>query len=75
MHVAEKKEIIAAFLKQANDYAMRMIEKYNKALEHENDFSKRLELYDKINHWAAYQAFNAYTIEELQTSELDQWFD
>jgi hypothetical protein len=75
MQVAEKKEIIAAFLNKANDYARRMIDKYTKALEDENDFSKRLALYDKINHWAAYQAFNAYTIEELQSSELDQWFD
>jgi len=38
MQVAEKKEIIAAFLNKANDYARRMIDKYTKALEDEKRF-------------------------------------
>lgn len=74
MQVHEKKALITDFLRKANDYATAMIENYQRKLENEPDFSRRLELYDKINHWAAYQAFNAYTIEELKTTEIDHWF-
>jgi hypothetical protein len=33
-----------------------------------------LDIQDKIGHWTAYRTFNEYTIEELKTRELDDWF-
>ena len=33
-----------------------------------------LEIETKIYHWKVYKAFNIYTIEELETDELDSWF-
>jgi hypothetical protein len=74
MQVEEKKAIVTDFLMKANHYALDKIRGYGEALERETDADLRLALCDKIAHWAAYQAFNAYTIEELKTTEIDDWF-
>jgi hypothetical protein len=31
-------------------------------------------LQDKISHWTAYRVFTEYTVDELETAELDSWF-
>ena len=72
--VAEKKKIISEFIRQCNDYADGQIRKYQARLAQAGAMDA-LEIEAKIYTWKAYKAFNAYTIEELKTGELDHWFD
>ena len=72
--VPEKKHIISEFIARCNDYADGQIRKYRSRLE-QADAMESLEIESKIYHWKVYKAFNAYTIEELKTDELDRWFE
>lgn len=73
-NVAEKKTIVSDFIRQCNDYADGQIRKYQARLEQAGD-ADALEIEAKIYNWKVYKAFNAHTIEELKTTELDNWFD
>ena len=73
-HITEKKKIISDFIRQCNDYADGQIRKYQARLDSAEDMDA-LDIETKIYHWKVYRAFNAYTIEELKTGELDPWFD
>ena len=70
----EKKKIISDFMSRCNDYADGQIRKYQARLD-DVDAMDALDIETKIYHWKVYRAFNAYTIEELKTDELDPWFD
>ena len=70
----EKKEIISDFIRQCNNYADGQIRKYQARLERAGAM-EALDIEAKIYHWKVYLAFNAYTIEELKTDELDPWFN
>ena len=72
--ITEKKKIISDFIRQCNDYADGQIRKYQARLDSVEDMDA-LDLETKIYHWKVYRAFNAYTIEELKSDELDPWFD
>ena len=72
--IAEKKKIISDFIRQCNDYADGQIRKYQSRLDQAN-VMEALDIETKIYHWKVYRAFNEYTIEELKTDELDNWFD
>ena len=69
----EKKKIISDFIRQCNNYADGQIRKYQARLERAGAV-EALDIEAKIYHWKVYRAFNAYTIEELKTDELDPWF-
>lgn len=73
MTLAEKKALVARFLGRCNEYAERQLARYRAELEGADEW-RALELQDKIGHWTAYRAFNAYTLEELEGAELDDWF-
>ncbi len=72
--ITEKKKIISDFIRQCNDYADGQIRKYQARLDSVEDM-EALDIETKIYHWKVYRAFNAYSIEELKTDELDPWFD
>ena len=72
--ITEKKKLISEFINRCNDYADGQIRKYQARLEQAGDM-ETLDIESKIYHWKVYQTFNAYTIEELKTGELDPWFD
>jgi hypothetical protein len=70
----EKKQIVTEFLERCNAYTNDMMERYVAELA-DAEGMQRLEIQDKISHWTTYKAFNEYAISELQTAELDDWFD
>ena len=72
--ITERKKTISKFIRQCNDYADGQIRKYRIRLEQAGAM-EALDIEAKIYHWKVYKAFNAYTIEELKTDELDSWFD
>ena len=71
---AEKKKIISDFIAKCNEYTETQLKKYQARLG-EAEAMEALDIETKIYHWKVYQAFNAYTIEELKTDELDPWFE
>ena len=71
--VAEKKKIISDFIRQCNDYADGQVRKYQARLAQAGTM-EALEIETKIYNWKVYKAFNAYAIEELETTGLDDWF-
>lgn len=73
MSVEQKKACIVAFLARCNDYADAKLAGYRERAAEATGW-QALELQDKIGHWTAYRAFNEYTIEELASGELDEWF-
>ena len=73
-NVPEKKQIISEFIKQCNDYADGQVRKYQARLEQAGAM-EALDIESKIYHWKVYKAFNIYTVEELETDELDHWFN
>ncbi len=72
--IAEKKRIVARFVRQCNDYADAEIARYRAALDAADARAARA-LQDKISHWTAYRAFNEHTLGELAGNELDSWFE
>lgn len=72
--IEQKKKVITDFLLKCNEYSDAMILKYQARLAGANA-NDALALQDHISHWSAYRAFNEYTIEELKTDEIDDWFD
>ena len=72
--ITEKKKIISDFIRQCNDYADGQLRKYQARLEQASAI-ETLDIESKIYNWKVYKAFNAYTIDELKTDELDNWFD
>ncbi|MCY4339312.1 MAG: hypothetical protein OXD47_11060 [Gammaproteobacteria bacterium] len=71
--VAEQKKIVSDFIRRCNDYADAQISKYTARLQQAQDLDA-LALETQIYNWKVYKAFNAHAIEELQTTELDDWF-
>lgn len=74
MTLEQKKALIQRFLERCNRYADDRIMAYRGKLADATGV-QALELADKLTHWAAYRAFNDYTIAELETAELDDWLD
>lgn len=72
MTLAEKKALITGFLEHCNRYADGKLAEYRRRLDRAG-IADSLPLQDKIGHWTAYRSFNAYTIEELAGTELDDW--
>ena len=70
----EKKRIIADFLTRCNTYAAERISHYRAELDTVTQMDA-MAIQDKIGHWTAYRAFNEYTIAELDSNELDDWFE
>jgi hypothetical protein len=70
---AEKKRIVSQFLQRCAAYADDKLVAYQQqaALAKGNE---GLLLQDKISHWTAYRVFTEYTVDELETAELDSWF-
>lgn len=73
MTLTEKKALIADFLGKCNEYAEQQLARYRDELDGADEW-RALELQDKIGHWTAYRAFNAYALKELEGDELDSWF-
>lgn len=71
--LAEKKAVVAAFIKRCNEYADGMLARYRAELEQASGMTA-LVIQDKIGHWTAYRAFNEHTLDELATARLDDWF-
>jgi len=73
MTLEHKKACVAAFLGRCNEYADAKLAGYRERMAGATGW-QALELQDRIGHWTAYRAFNEYTIEELASGELDEWF-
>ncbi|MCC7410442.1 MAG: hypothetical protein IT495_02235 [Gammaproteobacteria bacterium] len=71
--VAEQKRIVSGFLARCIGYADDRLAEYRAGLDTAQGM-EALAIQDKISHWSAYRAFTEYTIEELKTEELDDWF-
>lgn len=71
---AEKKRIVSAFLARCHGYAEGKLAAYQQQLPAVVGM-EALAVQDKISHWTAYRAFTEYTIAELETAELDTWFE
>jgi hypothetical protein len=71
--VAMKKRIVSEFLVRCVGYADEKLAEYRRQLDAATGM-QALAVQDKISHWTAYRAFTAYTIEEIETTELDDWF-
>ncbi|RLA43668.1 MAG: hypothetical protein DRR42_21425 [Gammaproteobacteria bacterium] len=69
--LAEKKLIIATFLRQCNDYSDVMVNKYQAQLQDNNLEDSAAQ---KIHDWSVYRKFNEYAVQELGGDELDHWF-
>ncbi len=74
MNLQKKKDLVTSFLLKCNAYADERLARYAAESESVSGL-EALNVQDKIHHWATYKAFNEYTIEELETDELDDWFD
>ena len=73
MDIEEKKAVVADFIAKCNEYGARRLARYHAELAAAAG-PEALAIQDKIGHWTAYVAFNEYTLEELKTAELDDWF-
>ncbi len=73
MNSAEKKAVVAEFLRRCNGYAEGQLTKYRQALATANA-ADALTIQDKVGHWTAYRAFNEHALGELERGELDDWF-
>jgi hypothetical protein len=73
MESADKKAVVADFLKRCNRYAEEQLAKYRQQLSGA-DARAALALQDKIGHWTAYRAFNEHALAEIARGELDDWF-
>ena len=72
--IAERKRIVSDFIRRCNDYADAQLSKCKARLQQAEDLDA-LALEAQIYNWKVYKAFNAHAIEELKTTELDDWFD
>lgn len=73
MTLAEKKALVAEFLRRCNGYADGKLGEYRRRLEAASG-PAALDLQDKITHWTAYRTFNEHTLDELERRTLDDWF-
>jgi hypothetical protein len=73
MNRADKKTVVADFLRKCNGYAEGQLAKYRQAAATANS-AEALAIQDKIGHWTAYRAFNEIALGELDRGELDDWF-
>ncbi|MEE4290133.1 MAG: hypothetical protein V2J13_00120 [Cycloclasticus sp.] len=72
LSLADKKSIIIDFLQQCNNYSDGMLKKYEGQLAEEETKTSAPQ---KIHDWTVYRDFNNYAINELNGTELDDWFD
>lgn len=72
LSLADKKSIIIDFLQQCNNYSDGMLKKYEGQLAEEE---MKTSAPQKIHDWTVYRDFNNYAINELNGTELDDWFD
>lgn len=70
---AQKKRIVSAFLVRCLAYADAKLDAYRAQVPATTGMDA-LALQDRISHWTAYRAFTEYTIAEIGTTELDDWF-
>ena len=73
MSSADKKAVVADYLRKCNGYAEAQLTKYRQALAAASA-AEALAIQDKIGHWTAYRAFNEIALGELDRGELDDWF-
>ena len=73
MNIAEKKAVVADFIGKCNEYGARQLARYRAELAGATG-AEAFAIEQKIGQWTAYLAFNDYTLEELKTAELDDWF-
>ena len=74
MTLSEKKELVRQFLTRCNAYADTKLAGYRMRLQGAGAGDAQ-EIEVKIGRWNAYREFNEYTIDELLTERLDDWFD
>jgi hypothetical protein len=72
--LSEKKSIVSDFLLRCNRYADDKLAGFAAELERSAGL-EALAIQDEISHWTAYKAFNEYALAELETEELDAWFE
>ena len=73
MNSADKKAVVADFLRRCNRYAEGQLAKYRQELG-VADEAAALTIQDKIGHWTAYRAFNEHALGEIARGKLDDWF-
>lgn len=74
MDLKKKKELVAQFLRKCNGYADQRLAGYREQAASLAGLDALI-IADKIHHWTTYKAFNEFTISELDSGELDDWFD
>ena len=73
MNSADKKAVVADYLRRCNRYAESQLARYRQELG-AADGAAALAIQDKIGHWTAYRAFNDHALGEIGRGELDDWF-
>ncbi len=71
--VEDKKMIIVEFLEKCNGYSDQMFDKYERQLLETGVDQQAIN--KKIADWRVYKEFNAYAVNELKGTDLDEWFD
>jgi hypothetical protein len=74
MNISQQKLLVRQFLKRCNEYATDRIAEYQESLN-AADTEREKALRRKIDEWTIYHRFNEHAIGELETSELDDWFE
>lgn len=72
--VRQRKKIVIDFLEKCNRYALEKLDGYRRQQSVKPSMPS-LDLDAKITRWSAYYAFNEFALEELRSTELDDWFD
>jgi hypothetical protein len=72
--IEQQKEIVTRFLRKCNRSSLARLDAY-RARQGLRPTIEGLVLAAKIGQWSAYYAFNEFTIDELKTAELDDWFE
>lgn len=68
-----QKRIVNDFLVRCNVYATERVAHYQSQLQAAAP-ADAVAICDKLSHWAAYRAFNDYTLREIADGTLDEWF-
>ncbi|MBN1236912.1 MAG: hypothetical protein JXB36_00350 [Gammaproteobacteria bacterium] len=74
MDLRDRKALVGRFIERCNRYADAELERYRAELAQASG-ARAAELERKIAEWTTYRTFNEYTLRELRTTELDDWFD
>jgi len=74
MNLSDRKALVSRFITRCNAYADAQIERYRAELR-DAAGERAVQLERKIDAWSTYKTFNEYTLEELKTTELDEWLE